>query len=165
MDLFALHYASNCPLPKRNPIPVVSETLDFLSSTIFQNKEHIQLGKQEGLGFFRLCFTLLCVRYISMYQKERGRLAWSIHFSGYLGMVFWKRNMSLKPSVISCEISPLSDRADCCTSYFLYRCRGKKRQLRATRTFSSVYWSPQLPHEMLPERQFSWRQAVLINPS
>lgn len=33
----------------------------------------------------------------------------------------------------------------------------------ATHTFSSVYWSPQFPPESLPERQFSWLQAVLIN--
>lgn len=71
--------------------------------------------------------------------------------------------MSLKPPVSSCEISPLSDRADSCISYFLYTCRQKKWQLMATRTFSSVYWSPQFPHEPLPERQFSWLQAVLIN--
>lgn len=42
--------------------------------------------------------------------------------------------------------------------------QGKIRQLVATRAFSSLYWSLQLPHKTLPERQCSWLQAVLINP-
>lgn len=42
----------------------------------------------------------------------------------------------------------------------------KKRQLMATRTFSSVYWSPQLPHEALPEDSLAdYRQFSLIPPS
>lgn len=83
-------------------------------------------------------FMLLCMNYTSRYPKET-KISLRHLFSKVPEHVFCKRNMSLKLSVISCEISPLSDRADCCISYFLYTCRQKKWQLMATRTFSSVY--------------------------
>lgn len=128
-DPSALDNAGNC----WSPTLLISETLNFLSSTVLQNKSIYNYANKQGLGFFSLCFMLLCT--ISMYPKET-KISLKPR---YLSRVFCKRNMSLKPSVNSCEISPLSDRADCCTSYFLYTCRQKKWQLLATRSFSSVY--------------------------
>lgn len=149
---------------KKKPYTCYFRNLELLSSTVLQNKSINTYANKWGLGFFTLflCFYAWIIPQNYIIPKET-QISLRHLFSKVPEHVFCKRNMSLKLSVISCEISPLSDRADCCISYFLYTCRQKKWQLMATRTFSSVYWSPQFPPESLPERQFSWLQAVLIN--
>lgn len=63
-DPSALDYAGNC----WSPTPVISETSNFLSSIVLQKKSIYNYANKQGLGFFSLCFMLLCT--ISMYPKE-----------------------------------------------------------------------------------------------